>query len=99
MAQCDGDNVLAGLRIDRTTNVGAYFGGLIGLVVVLYTLSCFVLWVCPLFQGSADDQVYNAGGVKHAAEIDSRHRGKETDVVESHMTRDKIDVEVRLPHP
>jgi len=32
---------------------------------------------------------------QHAAEIDSRHRGKETDVVESHMTRDKIDVEVR----
>ena len=53
---------------------------------------------CPLgmssLQRNADDQVYNAGGVRHAAEIDSRHRGKETDVVESHMTRDKIDVEV-----
>ena len=41
--------------------------------------------------------MYNAGGVKHAAEIDSRHRGKETDVVESHMTRDRIDVEVCFP--
>ena len=47
---------------------------------------------------TTDDQVYNAGGVKHAAEIDSRHRGKETDVVESHMTRDKIDVEVCIFH-
>jgi hypothetical protein len=48
LAQCDGDNVLAGLRTNRDTNVGAYFGGLLGLVAVLYTLSCFVLWVCRL---------------------------------------------------
>jgi len=45
LAQCDGNNVLSGLRIDNGTNVGAYFGGLLGLVAVLYTLSCFVLWV------------------------------------------------------
>lgn len=45
LAQCDGDNVLAGLGIDGGINVGAYFGGLLGLVAVLYTLSCFVLWV------------------------------------------------------
>lgn len=35
-----------------------------------------------------------AGGVKHASEIDSHNRGKTADVTNSHMTRDRIDVEV-----
>jgi len=57
LAQCDGNNVLSGLRIDNGTNVGAYFGGLLGLVAVLYTLSCFVLWVSSSsrIQSDADD--------------------------------------------
>ncbi|OXG32398.1 ABC transporter family protein [Cryptococcus neoformans Bt120] len=81
--QCLGNNVLNGLNFDYTINIGAWFGGLIGLAVVEYALACVVLWGLP------------AGGVKHASEIDSHHRGKETDVRESHMTRDKIDVSVR----
>lgn len=32
--------------------------------------------------------------LQHASEIDSHHRGKNADVMESHMTRDRIDVEV-----
>lgn len=71
-----------GLNFDYTINIGAWFGGLIGLVIIEYALACVVLWGLPV------------GGVKHASEIDSRHRGKETDVKESHMTRDKIDVSV-----
>ncbi|OXG10187.1 ABC transporter family protein [Cryptococcus neoformans Ze90-1] len=81
--QCLGNNVLNGLNFDYTISIGAWFGGLIGLAIVEYALACVVLWGLP------------AGGVKHASEIDSHHRGKETDVRESHMTRDKIDVSVR----
>ncbi|KIR40028.1 ABC transporter [Cryptococcus deuterogattii 99/473] len=81
--QCLGNNVLNGLNFDYTINVGAWFGGLIGLAIIEYALACVVLWGLPV------------GGVKHASEIDSHHRGKETDVKESHMTRDKIDVSVR----
>lgn len=82
LPQCLGDNVLNGLNFDYTISIGAWFGGLIGLAIVEYALACVVLWGLP------------AGGVKHASEIDSHHRGKETDVRESHMTRDKIDVSV-----
>lgn len=68
LAQCDGDNVLAGLNLDGNTNVGAYFGGLLGLVAVLYTLSCFVLWVSltndTYCRQKLTDKVYNAGGVR-----------------------------------
>ncbi|EIW69228.1 hypothetical protein TREMEDRAFT_31078 [Tremella mesenterica DSM 1558] len=81
--QCIGNNVLRGLNVSLDINIGAWFGGLIGLALVEYALACLVLWVYP------------AGGVKHAAEIESHHRGKQTDVIESHMTRDRIDVEVR----
>ncbi|WVO24277.1 uncharacterized protein IAS62_005641 [Cryptococcus decagattii] len=81
--QCLGNNVLNGLNFDYTINIGAWFGGLVGLVIIEYALACVVLWGLPV------------GGVKHASEIDSHHRGKETDVKESHMTRDKIDVSVR----
>jgi hypothetical protein len=35
--------------------------------------------------------------LQHASEIDSHHRGKNADVMESHMTRDRIDVEVGVP--
>ncbi|WVW79872.1 hypothetical protein I302_101842 [Kwoniella bestiolae CBS 10118] len=80
--QCDGNNVLNGLRFDASINIGAWFGGLIGVTVVEYALACFILWIYP------------AGGVKHASEIESHNRGKGTDVMESHMTRDKIDVSV-----
>lgn len=81
--QCRGNNVLNGLNFDYTINIGVWFGGLIGLAIIEYALACVVLWGLP------------AGGVKHASEIDSHHRGKETDVRESHITRDKIDVSVR----
>ncbi|WVQ92160.1 hypothetical protein IAS59_005968 [Cryptococcus gattii] len=81
--QCLGNNVLNGLNFDYTINIGAWFGGLIGLAIIEYALACVVLWGLPV------------GGVKHASEIDSHHHGKETDVKKSHMTRDKIDVSVR----
>ncbi|WVQ94560.1 hypothetical protein IAU59_001640 [Kwoniella sp. CBS 9459] len=83
LEQCDGNNVLNGLRFDGTTNIGVWFGGLIGITIGAYALACFILWIYP------------AGGVKHASVIESNHRGKQTDVMESHMTRDKIDVTVR----
>ncbi|KAK4686772.1 hypothetical protein P7C73_g3345, partial [Tremellales sp. Uapishka_1] len=80
--QCIGNNVLHGLNFDLSINIGVWFAGMIGLAIVEYGLACFVLWI------------YAAGGVKHAAEIDSHNRGKSTDVVESHMTRDKINVAI-----
>ena len=75
--------MLHGLNLDPDTNVGWWFLGLIGLAIAEYALSCLFLWLHP------------SGGVKHASEIDSQHRGKQTDVSKSHMTRDRIDVEVR----
>ncbi|ORX36262.1 P-loop containing nucleoside triphosphate hydrolase protein [Kockovaella imperatae] len=81
--QCNGNNVLNGFKFDAGVNIGAWFGGLLGLAIAWYTLACLVLWLWP------------SGGVKHASEIESHHRGKGTDVMESHMTRDRIDVELR----
>jgi predicted alpha/beta superfamily hydrolase len=68
---------LAGLRIDLNTNIGAYFGGLLGLVFVLYTLSCFVLWVSSpsLAVGDAELQIYAAGGVKVCLLLKSKLTG------------------------
>ncbi|WWD16853.1 hypothetical protein CI109_101285 [Kwoniella shandongensis] len=81
--QCLGNNVLNGLNFDYSINIGAWFAGLVGVAIGEYALACFVLWIYP------------AGGVKHASEIDSHNRGKQTDVMESHMTRDKINVAVK----
>ncbi|KAL7419907.1 hypothetical protein Q5752_005823 [Cryptotrichosporon argae] len=81
--QCVGDNVLTGLDFDLGVNIGVWFAGLVGICVVEYAIACFVLWVYP------------AGGVKHATEIDSQNRGEGTDVEDSHMARDRIDVDVR----
>ncbi|WVF67064.1 hypothetical protein IAT40_001808 [Kwoniella sp. CBS 6097] len=83
LEQCDGNNVLNGLRFNASTNVGAWFGGLIGITIGCYAIACFILWIYP------------AGGVKHASVIESNNRGKQTDVMESHMTRDKIGVTVK----
>ncbi|ORY27652.1 P-loop containing nucleoside triphosphate hydrolase protein [Naematelia encephala] len=83
LGQCVGNNVLAGLHFNTEVNIGAWFGGLLGLAIAEYAIACFILWIYP------------AGGVRHAAEIESSNRGKGTDVAESHMTRDAIDVEVR----
>ncbi|KAK8861246.1 hypothetical protein IAR55_002065 [Kwoniella newhampshirensis] len=81
--QCLGNNVLNGLNFNYSMNIGAWFGGLIGVAIGEYALACFVLWIYP------------AGGVKHASEIESHNRGKQADVMESHMTRDKIEVAVQ----
>ncbi|WWC59875.1 uncharacterized protein I303_102437 [Kwoniella dejecticola CBS 10117] len=81
--QCIGNNVLNGLNFDASINIGAWFGGLIGVTIAEYALACLILWIYP------------AGGVKHASEIESHSRGKGTDVMESNMTRDKIDVAVK----
>ncbi|WVQ77432.1 hypothetical protein IAR50_007118 [Cryptococcus sp. DSM 104548] len=81
--QCVGNNVLNGLNFNYDINIGAWFGGLIGLAIVQYALACIILWAIP------------GGGVKHASEIESQNRGKGTDVSDSHMSRDKIDVTVR----
>ncbi|OCF32364.1 ABC transporter [Kwoniella heveanensis BCC8398] len=83
LEQCDGNNVLNGLRFNASINIGAWFGGLIGITICAYAIACFILWIYP------------AGGVKHASVIESNNRGKQTDVMESHMTRDKINVTVR----
>lgn len=56
---------------------------MIGLAFAQYTLVCFIL------------HYWHAGGVKHASEIDSHHRGKNADVADSHVKRGRIDVEVR----
>ncbi|TXT10968.1 hypothetical protein VHUM_01719 [Vanrija humicola] len=81
--QCIGNNVLRGFDFDYDINLGAWFGGLLGWVVAQYAIACLIL------------TFYNGGGMRHASEIDSHNRGKTTDVDESHMTRDNIDVEVR----
>lgn len=81
--QCIGNNVLRGFDFDYDINLGAWFGGLLGWVIAQYAIACVIL------------TFYNGGGVRHASEIDSHNRGKTTDVDESHMTRDNIDVEVR----
>lgn len=56
---------------------------MIGLAVVEYALVCVVL------------HYWKAGGVKHASEIESGHRGKAADVGGGTMQRAKMDVEVR----
>lgn len=83
LEQCDGDNVLRGFKFDLSTNIGAWFGGLIAFWLFQYALSCVIL------------SYWHVGGVRHASEIDSHQRGKLTDVSDSHLTRDKIDVELR----
>lgn len=95
LEQCDGNNVLRGFDFDYDINIGAWFGGLIGFALFEYSLACFILWVCVAIVLGADWEVYRAGGVRHASEIDSHHRGKQADVTESKMTRDRIDVETR----
>lgn len=37
--------MLNGLFINYDVNIGAWFGGLIGLWIVQYALACFILWV------------------------------------------------------
>ncbi|KAL1410291.1 hypothetical protein Q8F55_004297 [Vanrija albida] len=81
--QCIGNNVLRGFDFDYDINLGAWFGGLLGWVLAQYAIACLIL------------HFYNGGGVRHASEIDSHNRGKTTDVDNSHMTRDRIDVEVQ----
>ncbi|WVQ83463.1 hypothetical protein IAT38_005604 [Cryptococcus sp. DSM 104549] len=81
--QCLGNNVLNGLKFNYNTNIGVWFAGLIGMGIAQYALAALVLWGLP------------AGGVKHASEIESQQRGKGTDVEESHVTRERIDVAVK----
>jgi hypothetical protein len=45
--QCTGNNVLNGLGVDYNVNIGAWFGGLIGLAIFQYALSSLILSVSP----------------------------------------------------
>lgn len=73
-----------GFNFDYIINIGVWFGGLIGFVIIEYVLVCVVLW--GLF----------VGGVKYVLEIDLYYCGKEIDVRESYIMRDKIDVFVSI---
>jgi hypothetical protein len=45
--QCDGNKILFGLGIDRTTNIGWWFLGLLGLFLVEFFLGSLLLQVSP----------------------------------------------------
>lgn len=42
--------MLNGLFINYDVNIGAWFGGLIGLWIAQYALACFILWVGSLHE-------------------------------------------------
>ena len=56
---------------------------MIGLAIAEYALVCVIL------------HYWKAGGVKHASEMDSGHRGKTADVAGGTMKRERMDVDVR----
>ncbi|KAF8688664.1 P-loop containing nucleoside triphosphate hydrolase protein, partial [Rhizoctonia solani] len=82
--QCDGNQVLTGLRIPVDHVVGYYFAGLVGLAVAFPFIAGIVL------------SVYKPGGTRYARKIDPSDAGKGP-VVHSDMdiSRQRIDVEVR----
>lgn len=59
---------------------------MIGLAFAEYALVCIILFY------------WKAGGVKHASEIESGHRGKTADVGGGTMERDRVEVQVRNLH-
>ncbi|KAF8310725.1 P-loop containing nucleoside triphosphate hydrolase protein [Clavulina sp. PMI_390] len=82
--QCDGNALMQGLSIPVDWNVGYYFAGLIGVFIAEHAISCLAL------------QFFDAGGVKHAQQIDDKDSGKDVLVSgDIDVPWAKVDVEVR----
>ncbi|GAB1520353.1 hypothetical protein RhiTH_003427 [Rhizoctonia solani] len=82
--QCDGNQVLTGLRIPVDHVVGYYFAGLVGLAVAFPFIAGIVL------------SVYKPGGTRYARKIDPSDAGKGPAVhSDMDISRQRIDVEVR----
>ncbi|KAG8931848.1 hypothetical protein FRC02_002035 [Tulasnella sp. 418] len=82
--QCEGNQVLTGLRIPIDHNPGYYLAGLFGLGLVEYLISGILL------------ATYHPGGVKHAMQVVSLDRGKEVAIGgDLDISRQRIDVEVK----
>ncbi|KAJ6626947.1 P-loop containing nucleoside triphosphate hydrolase protein [Mycena sp. CBHHK59/15] len=85
LTQCDGDNVLRGLKFTLSTPLIVYFAAEIAIIVVLHVLAGLIL------------QFYKPGGVKHAAGGVPEGRGKESALTgDMDIIRAKIDVEVAI---
>ncbi|KDN46584.1 hypothetical protein RSAG8_04237, partial [Rhizoctonia solani AG-8 WAC10335] len=82
--QCDGNQVLTGLRIPVDHVVGYYFAGLIGLAVAFPLIAGIIL------------SVYKPGGTRYARKIDTFDLGKDPAIrSDMDISRQRIDVEVR----
>ncbi|CAE7148911.1 unnamed protein product [Rhizoctonia solani] len=82
--QCDGNQVLAGLRIPVDHVVGYYFAGLVGLAVAFPLIAGIIL------------SVYKPGGTRYARKIDPSNPGKDLTMhSDMDISRRRIDVEVR----
>lgn len=80
LAQCSGENVLRGLRIDPHEPLWPMFLGDLGFLVVVMVLSWAVLCV------------WKPGGVRHAARVVSDAKGKEIGEAEIDIVRARVDV-------
>ncbi|CAE6447201.1 unnamed protein product [Rhizoctonia solani] len=82
--QCDGNQVLTGLRIPPDHVVGYYFSGLIGLAIAFPLIAGIIL------------SVYKPGGTRYARKIDPSDSGKDPAAhSDMDISRQRIDVEVR----
>ncbi|KAJ1301061.1 hypothetical protein OPQ81_003479 [Rhizoctonia solani] len=82
--QCDGNQVLTGLRIPVDHVVGYYFAGLVGLAVSFPLVAGIIL------------SVYKPGGTRYARKIDPSNSGKDPALhSDMDISRQRIDVEVR----
>ncbi|KAG8761944.1 hypothetical protein FRC11_012005 [Ceratobasidium sp. 423] len=80
--QCDGNQVLAGLRIPIDHVVGYYFAGLVGLAVAFPLVAGIIL------------SVYKPGGTRYARKIDPSDSGKGPSLhSDMDISRQRIDVE------
>ncbi|CUA67200.1 hypothetical protein RSOLAG22IIIB_07262 [Rhizoctonia solani] len=82
--QCDGNQVLTGLRIPPDHVVGYYFSGLIGLAIAFPLIAGIIL------------SVYKPGGTRYARKIDPPDSGKDPAAhSDMDISRQRIEVEVR----
>ncbi|CAE6438340.1 unnamed protein product [Rhizoctonia solani] len=82
--QCDGNQVLTGLRIPPDHVVGYYLAGLVGLAIAFPLIAGVIL------------SVYKPGGTRYARRFDPSDSGKETAThSDMDISRQRIDVEVQ----
>lgn len=89
LSQCDGANVLRGLRISPSEPIWPMFMGNLAFILVMLFLSWLLL------------TTWKPGGVRHAPKVSSDHKGKEHSASDIDITRARIDVvaeQVKLFH-